>query len=474
MSSASPVVAIIGGGFSGAAVAYHLAGARAPTRIRIFEPRARLGAGLAYGGLDRTHRTNVPASRMSLLPDDDTHFARWLEASGVLEADLQARIGGDAFARRQDFGRYVDEALRPYLAAGRVSHAADVVTEVRRAGAAWLVRAKGGEEIRADLVVIATTHPESAVPAELRGLRGDPRLIANGLASDALASVQQGDRVLIVGSGLTAADIVASLETQGHCGPIVMISRRGLRSRGHAAQPFPPEGDFISRPARTATELIRNVRNAVRCAVASGRTWHPVFDALRSQGGEIWRALEPDARARVVRHLRPFWDVHRFRVAPQIDAVLDRKLANGSLELLKARLGSVRSAAHGLEVELRDARRKTARNGQFDKVIIATGPAHGDILRAQPYLEGLARQGAVALDSTGLGLRTSWEGRAIGSTGLSEGTLFIAGPLARGTFGELMGLPQVSNYACFIANQVLAALSEGRRDRRRAPISAIS
>ncbi len=38
-------IAIVGGGFTGAAVAYHLAAHGAAARIVVFEPRERLGAG---------------------------------------------------------------------------------------------------------------------------------------------------------------------------------------------------------------------------------------------------------------------------------------------------------------------------------------------------------------------------------------------------------------------------------------------
>lgn len=196
-----------------------------------------------------------------------------------------------------------------------------------------------------------------------------------------------------------------------------------------------------------------------------GGDWHGVIEAVRNQGQDIWRALTPDARRRIVRQLRPFWDVHRFRGAPQIDAILDAKLKDGSLTLNRARLGSVVSDASGLVVELCDPRARTIETRRFDRLIVAVGPTHRDILASQCFLAELAQAGRLALDPTELGLQTSRDGSAIGADGIADPSLLIAGPLARGTFGELMGLPQVSDYAEFIATRVAAALSRtGRRE----------
>ena len=52
-------IAIVGGGFSGAAIAYHLAQARAPAEILVFEPRAKLGGGACL----RRRRPRSPHQR---------------------------------------------------------------------------------------------------------------------------------------------------------------------------------------------------------------------------------------------------------------------------------------------------------------------------------------------------------------------------------------------------------------------------
>ncbi len=447
-----PTVALIGGGFTGAAVAYHLAEAGAAADILVFEPRANLGGGLAYDDPDPAHRINVPASRMSLLPDDEGDFARWLEASGLLDADPSARIGGEAFPARAAFGRYVADRLAPHLASGAIRHVRDEATSVAREGAGWRVATRRGAQFSAAVAAIATTHPAPSVPRELADFASHPRLVADALAPGALGRIGRNERLLIVGAGLTAADIVAALDAQGHDGEIVMIARRGLRSRGHSRTPLPAEGDFVSPPARSASGLLARVRKTIRTAEAEGRDWRPTLEAARLQGQDIWAALDPAARRRLVRHVRPYWDVHRFRIAPQVEALVDAKLADGSLKLRKARLREVRADARGFDVDL------GAGFERFDRIALATGPAHADILGAETYLRGLRDAGAVTPDDCGLGLTTSRDGRAIGADGRANPSLFVAGPLARGTFGELMGLPAVSIYARFIAAEIAASL----------------
>jgi uncharacterized NAD(P)/FAD-binding protein YdhS len=387
-----------------------------------------------------------------------------LEASGVLAGDRAALAGGEVYPRRREFRRYVVETLSPYLASGAIRHVAGSVASLSKAADSWRVQTAAGETFRADAAVIATTHCGSTLPPQLAAWRDHPRLIADPLADRVVRDVAPDERVLIVGAGLTAADLVAALDAQAHRGPITLISRRGLRARGRSLASCPPEGDYLHPPARTATALLRRVRAAVRVCEHAGGSWQSAIEGVRNQGQEIWRALDLAAQRRIVRHLRPFWDAHRFRAAPQIEAILDDKLTTGALELKRARLGSVASDGAGFAVELRDLRAGASETRAFDRIIVAIGPTHRDILRSQPFLNQLSEARRIALDATALGLWTSRSGNAIGADGKVDPSLFVAGPLARGTFGELMGLPQVSDYAQFVATQVVAAM---RRTERR-------
>lgn len=452
-----PSIAIVGGGFTGAAIAYHLH-RLAPDhcRILVFEPRESLGAGLAYGSTDPAHRINVPAAKMSLIPGDDSHFLRWLMAHGEPRDDPGARTDdGSLYPRRSLFGRYVAAYVMPLVTDGVIDHRRERVVGIERLGRRWALRTAGGASALADLVVIATSHPAPRAPAALdEVLAGHPRFIDDVNRPEALAAIREHDRVLVVGTGLTAADVIAALAARGHSGPIIAISRRGLRSRGHAAVPAAAFGSFTEPPSRSAAALVGRVRDSIAAAAALGLGWQAVIDAVRQQGREIWRTLGLAERRRLVRHLRPFWDVHRFRVAPPVERVIEAKLTNGSLTLFAAGLVGATVAGEDIQVTLRRRGRATAEAWRVDAVVVTTGPDHGGILASQPFLQALAEQGLVTLDPTGLGLACDETGRALGRDGRPLDSLLIGGPLARGTLGELMGLPQVTEHAAFIASAI--------------------
>ncbi|PDT18513.1 hydroxyacylglutathione hydrolase [Rhizobium sp. J15] len=462
LKSQRPVVAIIGGGVSGAGVAYHLARANCRERpvIVVFEPRAELGRGLAYDTADPAHRINVPAAKMSLQPADIGEFQAWIEARDAVADDPEAKQpDGMLFPRRRLFGEYVASLLKPLLDDGAVRHCRAVVTAVERRGGRWSIQDDKGGVTEADIVAIATSHPPPAAPGRLAARLGaHPRFVADTTRPGALEVIRPHDRVLVIGNGLTAADVIASLAQRGHDGPITAISRRGLRSRGHAPVPQQLFGDFLSHAAHSAVALLAAIRSAIDAAKGEGISWHGVIDQVRAQGYDLWQALPIAERRRVVRHLRPYWDVHRFRIAPQVEAVLDAAVSAGRLDILAGSVADARLEGELIRCTLQPRHQRKPLERSYDAVVVTTGPAHGGILETQPWLSALAANGHLSLDPTGLGLACTERSEAIGSTGTADPSLLISGPLARGTFGELMGLPQITEHAFFVASEIAGKL----------------
>jgi uncharacterized NAD(P)/FAD-binding protein YdhS len=458
---------VVGGGFCGAMVALHLLRdhPQFSGSLTVIEPRALLGAGLAYDTEDPQHRINVAASRMSPFVEDELHFDRWLREQGSPVGDPDSILpDGRIYARRAEVGRYVAALLQQAVAQRpnvKFCHIRERAIAARREAGGYHVALGDGSGLHADVLVLAVGHPPPALPGALRSLAGDSRLVANPWDLAALDAVPRDAAVLVVGTGLTACDVVASLRARGHAGMLHAVSRRGLLPRPRTLLPVEPFGDFATAPARTAVALLRRVRRAVAGAGAEGRPWECVIDALRRQGTEVWTALPPPEKLRFLRHLRAFWDVHRFQSAPQIADTVAAERAAGRLEVLAASLQAVTREPDGLLASLhpRGAPAASRIERLVGAIVACTGPGHTSVVETNELLHSLAEAGVLQADRYRLGIAVDTLGRCLGPKGVAQDNLFVAGPLARGTDGELMGLPQVSTQPRAVAARVAALLA---------------
>ena len=431
-------VAIVGGGFAGTACALHLSRDHG-IKATVIEPRETLGAGVAYSTQDPAHRINVPARLMSVFADDPEQFDRWLRDTGELSRDPAMRTADDRlYPARAVFGRYVAELARD------LGHVRARAASVARDGAKFRVTLDDGATVAADAMVLATSHPPAALPRALAGIADDVRVVRSPWGVDLAAMAGAEATVAIVGTGLTMADALSSLRAGGHRGPVVAISRRGLLPRRRTLSVIEPYGVFGEHPARTAAGLVRRVRATMR-----GIPWERAIEALRQQATPVWQALPMVERRRFLRHVRPFWDAHRYPCAPQADAWLRA----GGLRVVAGSLLAARADADALTLTVR-------RHGGATETVVAalvvncTGPAHADVVAGTPVLASLADAGLLRADPLGLGVAVDTRGRVLDRDDRPVAGLYVAGPLARGTFGELIGLPQVSNQPRAVAAEI--------------------
>ena len=95
----------------------------------------------------------------------------------------------------------------------------------------------------------------------------------------------------------------------------------------------------------------------------------------------------------------------------------------------------------------------------MEKVIVTTGPAHNALLNSNALLRQLHGDGVIQPDPLALGIEVNALSQTLNVNGEANPGLYVAGPAARGRFGELMGLPQVAEHAESVARQLLNALS---------------
>lgn len=434
-------VAIIGAGFSGTLQAINLLRHEGP-RATLIERAPVAGTGLAYGAAHPSHVLNVRAANMSAFPDDPSHFVRWLEARGVPDA-------ASAFIPRVTYGEYLRELLEAALrdSGGRLNLVRGNVDnlEVIDDGVSFTVN---GWLWFADAAVLAVGN---LPPHDPPGL-GSEQLSAERYKGDPWdASVPEDlsddDTVLVIGTGLTMVDVVLLLDARGFRGRIVALSRRGLLPRSHA--PGAEWDRIVERPATLASGLVRAVR---RRGDAIG--WRNAVDELRPFTQAMWGNASEAERGRFLRHLRPWWDVHRHRLAPEVHARLMAVIERGQLEVIEGKTMGFAETPEGIDVTLRRRGADAAETMTVQRIVNCTGPL-GDLARTdEPLLQKLAARGVIRPDAAHLGIDVDNQGQTIDAGGRPNGNLYALGPMTRGAFWEIVAVPDIRTQTWSVARRL--------------------
>jgi uncharacterized NAD(P)/FAD-binding protein YdhS len=252
---------------------------------------------------------------------------------------------------------------------------------------------------------------------------------------------------VVIGTGLTMVDVALLLDARGFRGRIVALSRRGLLPRPHA-----PAFDWqkiAERPATVASALLHPLRER---GEAIG--WRNAVDELRPFTQGMWGNASEAERARFLRHLRPWWDVHRHRLAPEVHARLQAMLDRGQLQVLAAKTLGFVEQADGIEVTLRRRGSDAAEAIVAQRIVNCTGPL-GDLSRtAEPLLQRLAAQGLIRPDAARLGIDVDNQGQTIDAQGRANPHLYALGPMTRGAFWEIVAVPDIRTQTWNVARRL--------------------
>lgn len=399
----------------------------------------RMGRGVAYSTTEPAHLLNVRAEGMSALAGEPDHFADYFER--------EAQGNRRDFAQRRLFARYLGEMLQDAVGSGATKLAeATVVESTRDQG--WSIRLSDGSKVDADALVLAVGNQQPEALAAFANI--GHRFVANPWGEDARAAVSElaesDGAVLLVGTGLTMVDLLLSLDAAGHRGRIVALSRRGLVPRGHAD--FEPAPVDHSELPDGLTPLTRWLRTR---AAAVG--WRAAVDSLRPHSHRLWQGLDGGEQRRFLRHARPWWDVHRHRIAPDVAATVARMIAEDRLTIVAGRILAVRDTAEGMEVEYRRRGAEQPSVETFARAFNCTGPLHSMARTKDPLLRSLLNAGEVRPDHLGIGLDVDEHCRA-------GRNLWALGPLTKARYWEIIAVPDIREQAAAVADDIQRELGE--------------
>jgi uncharacterized NAD(P)/FAD-binding protein YdhS len=417
-------IAIVGAGYSGTMAAVEAARAMPGAEVTLVEKRGRFAAGAAYSTQSASHLLNVRARGMSAFADDPDHFVRWAEAEGL--------GGPDTFVPRRAYRRY----LEGVLAGAAVTR----VTGEAAAAADGALALADGRRLAFDALILAGGNYGGRLPARLDVPAVDDPWSAEGLAAIAGLARQEKD-LLLVGTGLTMVDVALSLVDAGFEGRMVAVSRRGLLPRAHEEPASPPFA--MASPARLGA-LVRSVRGAEG-------PWRAAVDSLRPHTQALWRGLSLAEKKRFLRHLRPWWDVHRHRIAPPVARRIAALVEAGRLAVLAGRIRGGTGGAVTVAV-----RGGGERGFEVAAAVNCTGP-EGAIARVEdPLVRQLLASGLARPDALGIGFDVDAENRLVGADGEPSRGLYAVGPLTRGALWEIVAVPDIRGQVRDLARTLAA------------------
>jgi len=458
-------IAILGGGFTGTMALANLLRfgneSAQPLHLILIDRQPAIGEGIAYRTNDARHLLNVPAARMSALPDLPNDFLQFAQSKD------RAVKAGD-FLPRKIYGQYVRQRLLE-LAERASNHLSveilrDHATNLSRRSAqqGWTIQTSSKQKIDCDVAIVTVGHRPPDDPFGRRWTGPRTRFVADPWAALVLSQIGPNEPVLLLGSGLTAVDAILTLDRPDRTAPVLAVSRRGLMPLPHAPAPMPP----IDLSAQLATWLdpttslkirrvVADLRRQVEAAHSRNQDWRQVIDALRPAIAQLWQRLDLPQRSRFLTHLRPLWEIHRHRMAPQIAERISQLRAAQMLQVIPGVLKSATADADGVEVTLCPRGQRTTRPLRVNWVINCTGPGIQNRHTTHPLLRALMENGILCDDELALGIQTDEAGRAINANGTPATDLLLAGTLRKATLWESTAVPELRHQAQTVAKCAL-------------------
>jgi uncharacterized NAD(P)/FAD-binding protein YdhS len=185
--------------------------------------------------------------------------------------------------------------------------------------------------------------------------------------------------------------------------------------------------------------------------------WLGAVHELRTITQDIWIAAGDSERRRFLRHLRPWWDVHRHKIAPAIFDRIEALQQAGKLVIGAAKLVSAEAEGDHAMVRLRARGSDSVETFRAARILNCTGPEMDIVRSGEPLLSDLLQAGRIRADALRIGIDVDRDCRTVRADGAVSDSLYAIGPVTRGTFWESVAVPDIRIQTQRVAERIARA-----------------
>ena len=447
-------IAIVGGGFCGTLLAIQLLrmGLAKNDVIVLIEQSQRMGPGLAYSIEDECCLLNVPAGNMSAFPDDSGHFVCYCQA-------IDSNIRSSSFVPRRLYGQYIEQLLRDtetqYPQQLQRVHASARDLE-RISGNRYRLDFAEHPSIFANKVVLALGHFASQPLAAFKSLPAD-RVIAPWDAEQ-FQKIPVELPVAILGTGHTAIDTLLRLQVNSAVQKVYLISRRGLLPNSHRLATSVVDAQFpnwLKHVPATARAYTSALRAQIKKHRQDGGDWRDIFNQIRAHTAVLWQMLPTNERARFLRQLLPYWDVHRHRLALSVGKQIEKLQQQETIDVIAGRIESAKMHGKLIELQYRDRASQEMKSIEVGAVIHCTGPNYDLSTMSDPLVRNLIWRNYLQQDPLKIGLMLDGLYQLQHPNQPMQQHLYYIGPMLKARFWESIAVPELRVHVQRLAKQLL-------------------
>lgn len=451
-----PSIAIVGGGYSGISMAANIHRfAQDPIQVYLIGSSMLFGKGLAYSTDNPLHLLNVRAKDMSALHHDNSHFVQWLELNNYYKKlGINSSEIPEEFISRSIYAKYLDAILNSLLKPSNSGCVVELIKSealsVRENAEDISIGVLDGKELTVKKLILAYGH---ILPTTHFITDNSIDIIQNPWDFNLYKKIPEKSKVLIIGSGLTMIDAVIQLKSQNHSGKITALSRHGLMPHVNMLDSVKYYFNDNLFPM-SLKKLISLVRSEIKLHPEQKGYHQALFKALRLRANDIWSSFTTHEKKQFIRHLAPYWEVVRHRIAPKVAEYVNVAIMDQTVEVISGRIVEVIKGS--ILIKIRHQQKPEKLDAEF--IINCTGPekyTHGHL---NPIIDSLITQGLAQYNKFQLGLNVAESGAIINAAGVVSQNIFVLGPPRRGNVFETTAVREIRAQSEVLAKLCLSEL----------------